>query len=156
VLKHCVLLFVLSLVFAVACSQEPSEVFVPGPSFSQSIRLATEHGERATVRVEQPLVLHAQRSSGPWVAVARASLPPDACWLVSPPAELEVEVAGNLRWLVEPPGAASFNVELRLDFTREVRFSRPGSYQLSADSQAWCRQPFSDNTLTVEVVDPST
>jgi hypothetical protein len=149
VLKHS---FVLAVLLTVACSQEPSDVFVPGPSFSQSIHLSTAQGERATVRVEQPLVLHAQRNSGPWVAVKRGSLSPDSCWLASPPPDLEPEVAGNLRWLVEPPGAATFNVGLRLDYTREVRFSEPGIYQLSAQSSAWCTEPYSGNTLTVEVV----
>ena len=143
---------VLAVLLTAACSREPSEVFVPGPSFSQSIRLSTAQGERATVRVEQPLILHAQRTSGPWIAAERASLPPDACWLVSPPADTEPEVAGNLRWLVEPPDSATFNVQLRLDQTREVRFSRPGVYQLSAQSSAWCTQPYDGNNLTVSVV----
>ena len=146
------LCFVSLALFALSCSQDPSEVFVPGPSFSQSVQLSTAQGERATVRVEEPLILHAQRISGPWVEVARDSLAPDACWLVSPPPELEDEVAGNLRWLVEPPGSVTFNVELRLDFTREVRFSKPGIYQLSAQSSAWCKKPHSGNTVTVEVV----
>jgi hypothetical protein len=149
VLKKPVLIAAL---IVVACSYEPSEVFVPGPGFSQSIRLSTAQGERGIVEVGQPIVLHAQRRSGPWVVAERASLPPDACWLVSAPPELETEVAGSLRWFVEPPGAATFNLELRLDQTRDVRFSAPGTYHLSARSSAWCTEPYGGNTLTVEVV----
>ena len=144
---------VLAALLSVACSQEPSEVFVPGPSFTQSIHVSTARGERATVRVEEPLVLHARRHSGPWVAAERASLPPGSCWLVSPPPDLEAEVAGSLKWLVEPPEAAAFNIELRLDSTREVRFSAPGVYEISAQSSAWCTDPYGGNTLIVEVVD---
>jgi len=136
-----------------ACSGEPSDVFVPGPGFRQSIQLSTAQGDHANVVVGQPLVLHAERRSGPWVLAERASLPPESCWLVSAPAELELEVAGSLRWLVEPPEAATFNVDLRLDQTREVRFLGPGVYHLSAESSGWCStEPYAGNTLTVEVV----
>jgi hypothetical protein len=72
--------------------------------------------------------------------------------LAGAPPDIEPEVAGNLRWLVEPPGLATFNVELRLDQTREVRFSEPGVYRLSAESSVWCTEPYGGNTLTVEVV----
>jgi hypothetical protein len=143
--------FILAAALAVACSPEPSEVFVPGPSFQQSIRLSTAQGENATVRVAQPLVLHAQRSSGPWIKVKRDSLAPDSCWLTSPPADLDAEVAGNLRWVVDPPEGATFNTDLRLDQTREVRFSEPGRYRLSAHSSVWCTEPYAGNTLSVEV-----
>jgi len=141
-----------AVLLVTACSQEPSEVFVPGGSFSQSIQLSTAQGDHATVHVDEPLILHAQRTSGPWVGAHRASLPPNACWLVSPPSSIEPEVAGNLRWFVEPPGPATFNVQLRLDRTREVRFSKPGVYHLSAQSSVWCAEPYTGNTLTVEVV----
>ena len=144
-------LVVAAALLNVACWHEPSEVFVPGPTFSQSIRLSTAQGDHAIVGVGQPLALHAQRRSGPWVLAQRASLPPDSCWLVSAPPEIEPEVAGSLRWLVEPPGAATFNVELRLDQTREVRFSETGVYHLSAQSSAWCTEPYGGNTLTIEV-----
>jgi hypothetical protein len=144
----------LTLLLAAACSQEPAHVFVPGASFRQSIRLWTDQGERATVGVGDALVLHAQRSSGPWIATERAALSADACWLVAPPEDPEPEVAGNLRWIVEPPGAATFNVDLRLDQTREVRFSKPGVYHVSARSSVWCSDPYGGNTLTVTVVAP--
>ena len=124
---------------------------MPGPSFQQSIHLSTAQGEYATVQVGQPLILHAQRSSGPWIKVKRDSLAPDSCWLTSPPADREAEVAGNLRWIVDPPGGATFNIDLRLDQTREVRFSVPGRYRLSAHSSVWCTESYAGNTLSVEV-----
>ncbi|MGH7469093.1 MAG: hypothetical protein ACRENP_14145 [Longimicrobiales bacterium] len=63
-----------------------------------------------------------------------------------------LEVADNLRWLVEPAGAASFNAGIRNDHIREVRFSRVGVYSVSAQSAAWCAPSYGGNTLTVEVV----
>jgi len=141
-----------ALLLATACSPEPGRVFVPGPTFGQSIHLSTAQGEHARVRVGEALRLHAERRSGPWIEVPRASLPPGACWQVSPPPDLEPEVAGNLRWLVEPPDAARFNLGLLRDQSREVRFSAPGRYQLSARSAVWCTEPYGGNTLTVEVV----
>lgn len=136
----------------IACSRDVSVVFVPGESFRQSIQISTEQGEQATVKVGQPLVLHASRTSGPWLAREQRSLPPDACWLASPPPEHEVEVADNLKWSVDQPGVATFNVGLRSERTREVRFSAPGVYQLTAESSAWCGEPYGGNAVTVSVV----
>jgi hypothetical protein len=135
-----------------ACTAEPSEVFIPGPAFQQSIRLSTAQGERGTVAAGEPLVLLAERRTGPWVAAARSSLAAGACWLAAAPPQIEPEVADNVRWFVEPEGSASFNVEYRSDRTRQVRFSRAGSYRLTAQSAASCAPPFSGNTLRVEVV----
>jgi len=142
------------LLILLACTPEPpSEVFVPGPGFVQTLRITTEQGDTARVRVDEPLVLHGQRSSGPWVRVEYASLAPDACWLVAPPDATEPEVAGNLRWLVEPEGDAKFNLGLRGDMTRDVAFRRPGVYRLSARSGAWCDGTESETVLTVTVVE---
>jgi len=140
------------LLLALACSPEPAEVWVPGPGFEQTIHITSAQGDRATVRVGEPLVLHAERRSGPWVRRARATLAPDdSCWLRSPPSSPEPEVAGSLRWLVDPPGSATFNLDLRTDATREVRFSEPGVYRLATRGSGWCGEPDSADTITVEV-----
>jgi len=134
-----------------ACSREmPDQVFVPGPSYSESLDVRTEQGDSARVTVGSPLVLHGRRTSGPWIQVARSSLPPDACWMVSPPDPFEEEVAGNLRWTAHPT-EAEFNTDLRLDGTREVRFLRPGAYFLIAESSGWCSDPHIGDTLWIEV-----
>jgi len=56
--------------------------------------------------VGEPLVLHVQRRSAPWRAVSSEELEADACHLTPPPPGLEIEVAGNVCWIVEPEGAA--------------------------------------------------
>jgi hypothetical protein len=137
---------------ACGCSPEPEseQVFVPGPSFSQVVRISSSQGDEPRVAVGQPLVLHAARKSGPWVPAQRKALAADACWVAQPPGE-EAEVSDNLRWIAEPEGAATFNVTYRRDHTREVRFSAPGRYRLRARSSLWCSPPQESNDITVYV-----
>jgi hypothetical protein len=137
-------------VFA-ACANEPARVFVPGHAYTESIRVWTEQGESASVRVGDPLVLHAERRSGPWIEVDHDSLPPGACWWTSAPT-FEQEVAGTLKWTAEPSEPAVFNTNLRLDGSREVRFTRPGTYTLTPESSGWCGEPYEGNALRVAVM----
>ena len=138
------------LVCIAACSR-PERVFVPGPSYSESIEARSELGDSATVRIGQPLTLHVQRRSGPWVEVDRSSLRPEACWLRSAPPALEEEVAANVRWLVDPTDGFEFNTDFRPDLTREVRFTEPGIYLLTPESSGWCSDRSVGNPLHVEV-----
>jgi len=140
----------LALVLLAACADEPSRVYVPAPSLTESLRAWTEQGDSATVRVGETLVLHAESFSGPWIEVDRDSLDADACWVVSPPVH-EEEVASSLRWHVDPSGAALFDTALRLDRSREVRFTSPGVYALTPESSSWCADPYTGNVLHVVV-----
>jgi len=143
-------LILATLVFSACSGDLPDQVFVPGPSYYESLDVRTEQGDSARVTVGSPLILHAHRTSGPWIQVARNSLPPDSCWMISPPDPTEEEVAGSLRWTAHPP-EAEFNTELRLDQTREVRFLRPGTFHLTAESSGWCSDPHLRDTLWIEV-----
>ena len=134
------------------CSPEskPARVFVPGPSFTQVVRISSAQGDAPQIAVGQPLVLHAIRRSGPWVPARGADLAADACWVAQDPGE-EPEVSDNLRWIAEPDGPASFNVAYRSDHTREVQFSTPGQYRLRATSALWCKPDTESNAITVSV-----
>ena len=127
---------------------------VPGPAFSESINLATEQGLRATVVAGESLILHASRRSGPWVAVGLETLPEGACWLARVPRDPEFEVADNIRWVVDPSESAKFNLGVRSNRTREVRFSELGLYSITGVSSSWCGEDFGGDTLVVEVVSP--
>jgi len=141
-----------ALVWIAACTPEaPSRVFVPADSYTESVDVTTAQGDSARIVVMEALLLHGVRRSGPWVEVEHASLPPDACWWARPPEPLEAEVAGNLRWHAEPLEGVEFG-GLRPDLARDVRFSRPGRYVLWAESSGWCSEPYSGDTLVVEVV----
>jgi len=136
-----------------ACSHEPERVFVPAAPFHHEIEVQTAQGLGATVRVGEPLVLHARRMTGPWKEVHRGTLPSDACWVTGPPEDEEPEVADNVHWMVDPDGYATFNLGLRGDPTRTVHFTRPGQYQLRAVSKTFCSPPSSSTDLTVLVVE---
>lgn len=138
---------------ASGCSDAASTAYVRAPSYEEELRLMTARGKTARLRVSEPLVLHAQRRSGPWFAVPEHDLEPGQCSVPSLPPQLEAEVAGSVRWLVEPDGHASFNVDLRTDGTRTVTFDTPGVYTLTAESSAHCGDPFYGDTLTIEVVE---
>lgn len=134
-----------------ACTSEPERVFVPGGSFEHQVEVSTSQGAAATVHVGEDLVLHARRLSGPWKEVARKDLAQDACWVGGPPERVEREVADNIQWIVSPEGQATFNLDLREDHTRTVRFSEAGRYELRAVSKIWCSPPVTSNGLTVSV-----
>lgn len=136
----------------VACSGEPALVFVPGAGFRESLEISTGLGTSPVIRVGEPLILHARRSSGPWVATRSADVQKRQCRLASPPPEVEPEVADNIRWQVDPDSGAVFNVQYREDRTREVRFTRPGAYNLTAHSSISCINPALVDTLVIRVI----
>lgn len=137
-----------------ACGRDASVVYVPGGSFEEELFLTTSRGQAPRVRVGEPLVLHAQRRSGPWFPVPQRDVEEGQCSLTTLPPQLEPEVAASVRWIVVPEGHATFDVGLREDGTREVRFDAPGLYLLTAESGSWCREPFYGDTLRVEVRSP--
>lgn len=138
-----------------ACSDEPRIVYVPGETFRESLQISTGLGTAPTIGVNEPLTLRARRTSGPWVQRSRADVPDVKCsWGAAPP-EVEHEVADNIRWLVDPDSVAVFNVEFRPDHTREVRFSRPGVYRVTARSSTSCVIPASADTIVIRVISRS-
>jgi hypothetical protein len=54
------------------------------------------------------------------------------------PPEEEAEVADNLHWVVEPPGAATFNTDFRPDHTRAVALSKEGVFSFTPSTSVWC------------------
>jgi membrane-bound lytic murein transglycosylase MltF len=142
---------VVSSMFLVGCSREPKTVWVPGDGYRESIEVTTEQGEIATLDVDEELVLHVSRRTGPWVEVDRSSLEDDACRLVRPPEPVEHEVADNVKWTADPADGATFNIGLRDDHTRTVRFDREDVYTLTATSASWCFEPFEGPPVTVKV-----
>jgi hypothetical protein len=139
------------LVVMIACSPQPEQVFAPAKAFHHTVRATTTQGAEPSVRVGEPLTLQATRTSGPWVQIPRRSVPADGCWVAPPPPAEEPEVADNLHWVVEPDGQAVFDLGLRDDHTRVVRFSRPGRYVLHAVGSMWCSPPTGSNAITVVV-----
>lgn len=137
-----------------ACSSEPAVVYVPGDKFRETVQLSTGGGASPTIRVHEPLTLHARRTSGPWMAIQRAELRGRRCWWGAAPPEVEAEVADNVRWLVQPDSSSAvFNLEIRNDHTRNVRFSRPGVYRLTAHSNVSCTVPAAVDTLVIKVIE---
>lgn len=139
------------LMLLMACARPPERVFVPGEPFEHVVEVGTPQGVAASIRVGEWLTLQGRRSTGPWIAVERASLGPDGCWVAPPPPDEEPQVADNLNWTAEPAGKAEFNLGILNDHTRRVRFSAPGRYRLHAKSSTWCSPPVDSNELTVVV-----
>lgn len=130
---------------------EPEIVYIPGPNFQEALFIAAERGPIVRARAGEPIILSAQRRSGPWRAVQADEISEGSCSLASAPLELEGEVADNITWKVIPEGSATFNTGLREDRTRVVTFDQPGSYRLTAQSASWCGEPFGGDTLEVEI-----
>lgn len=131
-----------------------ASVHVPGADFTQSLRLTSAQGLRASVLVNEPLVLHAERTTGAWVQTESRSLPKDACWIGNPPGK-EAEVADNVFWHVQPESIAEFNAQYRQDRTRLVRFPKPGRYRVTGTSTGYCAPDFGGDTIEVEVRSPA-
>lgn len=132
----------------------PVVVYLPGEEFQETLWISTGAGVSPVIQVNEPLTLHARRIAGPWVEIPGIELEAGQCWWGAAPPESEPEVADNVRWLVDPDSAAAvFNVQFRSDHTREVRFSKPGIYHLTAYSNVSCIAPASVDTLTVRVID---
>jgi hypothetical protein len=76
-------------------------VYVPADDYVISVQIVVP-GE---ARVGEWIPLSAERRSGPWKRVRRAEAPPGFVPFGRPPAAHEAEVADNLDWLTDPPGA---------------------------------------------------
>jgi len=98
------------------CEQKQPMVYVlEGP---QEVTL-TASASATTVKVGEPVVLHAQRRSvGKWKQIPRDQLTPGQCWLYTAPPELEEEVAASIDWEVLPNSAVRFDNAVRMDQTR--------------------------------------
>jgi hypothetical protein len=140
-----------TIVLAAGCDRPPDRVFVPGRPFTHVVEVRTSQGGAAEVRAGEWLTLHARRSTGPWVEVARTSLGPEGCWVAPPPPAVEEEVADNVTWTAPPASGGRFNLEIFPDHTRRVRFAAPGRYTLRASSTTWCSPAVDSNELTVVV-----
>lgn len=143
----------LAPVLLAGCRGDDTVVYVPGPSFIESLHLTTSRRARARVQLGEPLVLHAQRRSGPWLATTAGEVEEGQCTSPTPPPELEIEVADRVTWLVSPQGHASLAPADEGRGAMEVRFDSVGTYHLSAESPSLCGEPFRGRTLVVEVVD---
>jgi len=137
-----VLLFALAGLHA--CSQEPEFVYVPAQDYVTSVEISAP----AEARAGDWVVLSAQRRSGPWQRVRRGAAPPGFVPFERPPPEYEPEVADNLFWMTDPPGAR-FDLPSGTDHKRRVRFEKPGAYQV------WARSAYpsdaKSNVVTISV-----
>ncbi|MDX1647696.1 MAG: hypothetical protein R3304_11175 [Longimicrobiales bacterium] len=140
----------LLVTFGSACGGDDTVVYVPGPGFVEDLHLITGRGFTPRVEVGEPLVLHAQRRSGPWIPAERRRVGDEEC--VSPilPPQLEAEVAARVTWLVDPQGRATLNAGTEAG-TMEVRFDGPGTYFVTAQAPSPCGDPLRGDTLVITV-----
>ena len=138
-------LFVLLILGLQACGQpEPEYVYVPADDYVISVQISLP----AEARAGEWTRLSAQRRSGPWKRIRRDEAPAGFVPFVKPPPELESEVADNLFWMTDPPGAR-FDVPAMQPHHRFVLFPKPGTYQV------WARNAYptdaKSNVVTVNV-----
>ncbi|MAT38237.1 MAG: hypothetical protein CL946_01395 [Ectothiorhodospiraceae bacterium] len=132
-----------------ACREAvPEYIWVPGEDFEERL---TVRAEQDTVRVGEALILHAQRENSGFVRVKTDIENEPACWWREEPPKFESEVAQNVTWYIEPDDEGKFNLGLRADGSRTVKFARPGTYTLRAETAAWCPPREKSNTLSVVV-----
>jgi len=118
---------VLALAGLCACAEEPELVYVPAENYVISVEIAVP-GE---ARAGEWVALSAQRRSGPWKRVKRAEVPSGFVPFSRPPPQFESEVADNLHWMTDAPGA-TFDLPPLEGHRRKVRFDQPGTYQVWA------------------------
>jgi hypothetical protein len=120
------------------CEQKQPMVYVlEGP---QEVTL-TASASATTVKVGEPVVLHAQRRSvGKWKQIPRDQLTPGQCWLYTAPPELEEEVAASIDWEVLPNSAVRFDNAVRMDQTRVATMLVRGRVTLRPLTTVRCEQ----------------
>ena len=120
------------------CEQKQPMVYVlEGP---QEVTL-TASASATTVKVGEPVVLHAQRRSvGKWKQIPRDQLTPGQCWLYTAPPELEQEVAASIDWEVLPNSAVRFDNAVRMDQTRVATMLVRGRVTLRPLTTVRCEQ----------------
>ena len=140
----------LGLVLVAGCYDPPppEKVFIPGPHAKTEITIAVSDNR---VNVNEPVILYASRRTSGFVEIPYSELPEGVQWWRQIPPIDEVEVAGNLKWIVEPEGKARFNTDLRKDHTREVRFTEPGRYEIYGVSAFPGPENVGSKTVVIEV-----
>jgi len=153
--RNAAILLALAALWASACDPPPpSRVWVPGPDFVATLDVSIGDGSVAVWRVGEWITLHADRSTGPWVQVARKDLPEGAPWMRQPPPAREYNVEANVRWLVEPEGFSRFNLPGAQDIlTRKVQFNTPGNYRLWAESHSWGGGQMKSNVIEIVITE---
>ena len=143
--------FLIGFVLIAGCYNPgpPSRVYIPGPDASVSITVSVSSNQTA---VNEPVILYASRTTSGFVEVPFSQVPEGVRWWRRMPPAHEEEVAGNLRWIVKPEGKARFNTDFRSDFTREVRFTEPGTYELYGVSAGYGPEPVASETIVIKVV----
>ena len=152
ILTRSVAILLVGLLVA-ACGGDDPVVYVPGTGFVEALRVTTARGPRARVGVGQPVEIHAQRRSGPWVAVEAGEVEEGQCTSPTLPNQLEAEVADGVTWLVDPAGHATLRPAEEGRGSMEILFDSPGTYRLTAESPSPCGDPIRSGTLVVEVVE---
>lgn len=122
--------------------------YVPGPGFTQTLQVSLELPDSGAVRAGEWVTMHAVRAAGPWV-LADSTTEDPPCERISPIAR-EDEAATKVEWLVAPREGVVFNTPAAPLFERQIRFTRPGRYAISATSGG-CGEPFRSNTVEVVV-----
>ncbi|MBK9992154.1 MAG: hypothetical protein IPP19_15885 [Verrucomicrobia bacterium] len=134
---------IFAFVLSGCAERRPERIF----SFRQAVIDAKEDRGASRMKVGEE-VAKGDRKNGPWEAGSARRGRPMTPWTKQPlAASKRLDVTGNVRWIVSPPGAATFGgVERR---ERTVRFSMPGIYRIKAES-AFPTLTYSNE---VEVVD---
>lgn len=128
--------YFLAVVVLQGCDRTPEFVFIL--EAPQAVELAVSASARS-IAVGEPVVLYAERKTkGSWRRIHSRELKPDQCWMAVIPPEQEAAVSDNLRWDVEPGGAAAFNTDFRPDHTRTVVLSKPGVFTFTPSTSVWC------------------
>jgi hypothetical protein len=139
----------LAALSSAACQDEPRLVYVPASPVEVELLVSASATE---VKAGAPVVLHAERYyRAQWKQVDKSSLPERQCWVGRPPPDHEPEVADNLDWKSSPGEPARFNTIYRQDRSREVVFSKAGSYVLNATSVVYCGDPVRAKPITITV-----
>ena len=121
--------------------------YVPGPGFTQTIEVSLEVPDSGAAAGDW-VTMHAVRASGPWV-LADSTTEDPPCERISPIVR-EDEAASKVEWIVEPSEGVSFNTPAPPLYERQVTFTRPGRYLVSATANG-CGEPFVSNQVEVVV-----
>lgn len=124
--------------------------YIPGPGFSETLRVAVRLPDSTVVlHSGEWATLHAEREAGPWrLKAGEAANEKGACERTSPAIQ-ELEVASRVKWHVEPSEGVSYNVP-GSTFERQIRFEKPGRYQVWAVSKG-CGTTITSDRVEVEV-----
>ena len=146
------LLLVVTLSTSACDPPAPEWVWVPAPDFEATLHVWVGDEPGESLRVEEWINLHANRSTGPWIRAKYKDLPADARWLTRPPEEREENVEANVHWYVEPSGYHKLNLPTAPDIlTRQIQFSEPGQYKIWAESHTWGGGQVESNVVEISI-----